>query len=180
MSLSWPPVAAPHLGLWAMGGPHVFSLHSAWSAPQTEAGRHAHDRPHTTKTMNRTCSQPYIHASPRHKRGPSHRPAQTYLPQVCETCVGTLRQTHRSHRPDPHTHTTLRHRNPSLPSDLGHGPPQPALPEDNASLTPRCTQEPLSAWRGREGTSSQAPSRLAPSRGGSWQHLPPASSCMSL
>lgn len=120
---------------------------------QRRAGEHMTD-PHTTKTQNRTCSQPDTHA--RHKRSPSQGPAQTHLPQVCETCVGTLRQTHRSHRPDPHTHTTLWHRNPSLPSNLGHGPLQPALPEDNASLTPRCTQEPLSAWRGWEGSSSQA------------------------
>lgn len=63
------------------------------------------DRPHTTKALNRMLSQPNTHASPRHKRGPGHRPAQTHLPQVCETCVGTLRQTHRSHKARP-THTS--------------------------------------------------------------------------
>lgn len=102
--------------------------------------------------------------------------------------TGLLRHTfHRCARPawahwnrhtgaigQTHTHITLRRWNLSLPSDLGHGPPQPALPEDNASHTRRRTQEPLSAWRGREGTSSQAPGRLAPSGGGSWQHLLPA------
>lgn len=119
------------------------------------------------------CSQPNTHASPRHKRGPGHRPAQTHLPQVCKTCVGTLRQTHRSHKARP-THITLRHRNPSLPSDLGHGPPQPALSEDNASLSPRCTQESLSAWQGRAGRHLLTGSRqVGPQRG--WKlAAPPA------
>lgn len=63
------------------------------------------DRPHTTKALNRMCCQANTHASPRHKRGPGHRPAQTHLPQVCETCVGTLRQTHRNHKARP-THTS--------------------------------------------------------------------------
>lgn len=139
---------------------------------QRQAGEHMTDRT-PPKQLNRTRSQLNTRASPRHKRGPGHRPAQTHLPQVCETCVGTQRQTHRSHN-QTHTHITLRRRNPSLPIDLGHRPPQPVLPEDNASLSPRCTQEPLSACRGWGDTSSQAPSRLAPRGGGSWRRLLPA------
>lgn len=138
---------------------------------QRQAGEHMTDRT-PPKQLNRTCSQLNARASPRHKRGPGHRPAQTHLPQVCETCVGTQRQTHRSHN-QTHTHITLRRRNPSLPIDLGHRPPQPVLPEDNASLSPRCTQEPLSACRGWGDTLLTGSEQVGPPRG--WKlAAPPA------
>lgn len=120
------------------------------------------------------CSQPNTHASPRHKRGPGHRPAQTHLPQVCETCVGTLRQTHRSRKARP-THTS--------PSGAGTPPCQVTWDTGHHSQPSQRTT-PLShqdahrshcqPGEGGKAPPHRLPAGWPPSRVGSWRHLLPA------
>lgn len=164
MSLSQPSEAASHLGLCLQVAP-ISSLFRQTSTRWT-----AHDQ------NTETHVQPAIHTcQPQTQKRPK--------PQACSDTPSTGVRDLRGHtgtdtqepraRPT-HTHTS--------PSGTGTSPCQATWAWATTASPPRGqrlshtkvhTGAIVSLGRA-EGTSSQSPSRLAPSEGGSWRHLLPA------